>query len=989
MWMLAMRVATIPFPAEHHAYVINLCSGAFMAFTAFFLCRMIYVTIRFFLIRKNPFRNLDVTSKNMVSSFIAAGGALCFALCDSAWFSAVEAEVYAMSAFLSSVSLWIMLKWWFEKSVAARKRLLILVAYLTGLSLGVHQLNLLLIPVFVLIILYKRYRKRINPVVLLLWVILSFGMIGLILMVMIPGLLYGAESFELLGVNTLGLPYNSGVIIFSLLLLLLFIIILIITNIPASFILHIQSPVPNPLILLCFILLGFSSYGIILIRGNAYPPMNEGVPDNIFALSSYIARDQYPSSPLISGSTPYSKPLFIEEFREDKPYYSRYALEKGKGKYKPFIYGAGLDHRSGMVTTFDSLRNDMVKEKGYGYILTDYEFNHKLTPELDMWFPRMTSRKTGDRTAYVDWGGMTEGEMDKVQISEAIDSTGNFVSKMYPSGGRHPVFSYRPTYWQNFRYFVSYQSYYMYFRYLFWNFIGRQNDFHSNGEIEHGNFITGFPFIDNILIGDTSYYPDEIWKANKGRNRYFGIPFIIGIIGIIWLLFGNRCKRRILSIITLLFLMTGLAIVVYLNQLPGEPRERDYTFLVSYMAFAMWIASGFLAISFWTFRLLPRRVSVMVTAAISLFPATLMAVENFDDHDRRGRYEPTYFASSFLDFEYPSVIFSQGDNSTFPLWYASEVLNIGSQHSVVDITYLSLSSYIENLKKQGDKAPELMASPAEIGYGAYIMTRIPADSLSEPLPLKEVIKKLYKSKAGNPVLASSKVIVSTAPQDTVVIDLHDFTGGSSYLSFKHLMLLDMMASQEESDNPKALFFPALIDHGFYKPLDSLLKPALFGKIYAPFLSDDESVGLLKESVRRELEKIDSTEITDHYRDPLLADRTTRYRGELIIAANELLKNGETELPLKIAETIETKYPYEVLLPGTFTVSDTTFYEGKEYVALLRKLGELKGEEEWFVRAENVDKLMSERHKKWVEFYHALTPAQRRTLSNRSKRLMIP
>lgn len=980
IWMLAMRMATIPFPQEYHAYVINLCSGVLMAFAAFFLCRLIFVVYSSFF---HKFNTLQEGLKSYIVSLISVGASLCFAFCDSAWFSAVEAEVYAMSAFLSMLSLWIMVLWWYEPSKGARGRLLILLAYLIGLSLGVHQLNLLLIPVYALIIFYKIHPKRVNPLKPLFWIILSCALIGIILLAFVPGVLFGAGKFELFSVNTLGFPYNSGAIIFLALLFLLLIILIVASTL---FVKRYGWNISLPVWMSLFLLVGFSSFGVIIIRGSAYPPMNEGVPDNIFALSSYISRDQYPSTPLIYGGTPYSRPMLVEEFENKQPVYLRYMLEKGKPKYQRVVPDVRLYHRSGLLSHEDSLFNENVLEKGRGYVLEDYVFTQKLTPELNMWFPRLTSRKPADIEAYKDWAGMTTVTMQKIPVSETMDSNGNYLPRMYPSGERPEVYSYKPTYSQQFRFLMAYQAYYMYFRYLFWNFIGRQNDFNSMGEIEHGNFITGFPSLDQYL-GVTEDIPDEIWRDNKGRNRYFGIPFAFGLLGIIWLAIKNRRSRRILSIITLIFLMTGLAIVVYLNQSPGEPRERDYTFLGSYMAFAMWIGAGFACVASWLERLKYKKISFCLIATISLGVPALMATENFDDHDRRGRFQPTYFASSLLDFESPSVIFSHGDNSTFTLWYASEVLNMGPQHTPVDITYLSQPSYIINLKKQGEKGIQTIGTSSNISYGAFALTKIPADSLSKPMPLIHALEELYNSDSATPVFPTSLVTLPRVEGDSIIINLHQFSSGSSYLSFRHLMLLDILASQLKSDNPKVLFFPSLIDFGFYKPLMPALYPTLFGFIYSPWLNDSIVHSINKKAVNRELSKLKNLEDQTRYYDPLVTDRIRRYRGELIIEANEMLSKGDTLTALNIADAIEQQLPYTKFLPGDFTQTDSTFYEGKEFILLAKKLYEITQEDKYYEQAVYLDSIMEQRQKQWVGYYRSLPNDQRSTLSNRSRRLL--
>lgn len=995
VWVLAMRVATIFFVPEHHALVVNLCSGVLMAFAAFFLCRLIFIPVRLGFDTLS-FRAISPQWKDISGGLVAGGAALCFALCDSAWFSAVEAEVYAMSTFLSALSLWIMMMWWWTDSKGKATRLLILLAYIMGLSLGVHQLNLLLIPVFAFVIYYRRNRKPKPPIRLIFVFIISLAIIGAILMVIMPVLLTGAGYFELFAVNHLKLPYDTGVIIFAVALTALIVAMLIALNNRGKF-----EKYSIPLWMAGFLWLGFSSFGIILIRAKAYPLMNEGVPDNIFSLQAYLARDQYPSPPLVYGATPYSKPLLVEEFIDGKPIYRNYVLEKGKPLYISYEPDGLLNNRSRMITADDSLSNLKVIENGYGYVLRDYRYKQKLTPELNMWFPRITSLQTSDLTAYEDWAGMTPENMDKMIISEVVDSTGRARYKMYDAGQRRPTYSYRPTYLQNLRFFIAYQSYFMYFRYLFWNFIGRQNDYPSMGEIEHGNFITGLPAIDKYL-GVTDEIPPEIYSENEGRNRYFGIPFIIGIIGALWLLGTSWKSRRLFTLIMLLFLMTGLAIVVYLNQSPGEPRERDYTFLVSYMAFTMWIGAGIMALakcSAYFTSLLQKRVSkkdslkssglspaVVTTIIIFSFGVpTLMAIENFNDHDRRGRFETTFYASSILDFEYPAVIFSNGDNSTFPQWYASEVLGIGEEHTPVDISYLSMPDYVENIKKQGKKGFNFLAPTPNIRFGAYLLTKLPADTDQEPMPIKEALEKFYSydSVSEFPV---SKVKVPVNADDSIVINLRSFTNGSSYLSFRHLMLLDMVAKLGE-DQSKVLYFPSVINHSFYKPLDPALGDALLGKIYAPGLSDIKKDSLFKVSLQRELLKLRNLEFTSHYADPDMERNTHRYRGELIIAAQRLLNEGDVVTAGEVADLINEKLPYSYILPGTMTIADTTFYEGEAYIRLQNDLYVATSLEKYRKGAVSLDSLMDRRHRQWLRYYRSLSPSERATLSPRSLRLI--
>lgn len=993
VWMLAMRVATIPFPAQFHAYIINLCSGIFMAFAAFFLCRFIFIPTRISLNQGRISRKLSPKTSNLLSIIISLGASLCFAFCDSAWFSAVEAEVYAMSTFLSALSLWLLILWWWAPTQAYRTRFLVLLAYLLGISLGVHQLNLLLIPVYTIIIYYKYHPRKVNPLTIFIIFLISVILIGIILMALIPGVLFGAGKFEYWAVNGLNLPYNSGVTLFCL---LLFSLILISLLLSFRFRIH-----PNEgrmtfqrrlsTLILCgiFLLIGFSSYAMIFIRSYSSPPMNEGTPDNIFSLSSYIARDQYPSTPLFYGHTPYSQPMLQEEFIDGKSYYSRYVLKKGKPRFLPYLQGAKLYHRSSLLSEKDSAFNKNTEKQGRGYVLTDYSFQQKLTPELDMWFPRLTSRNLGDRIAYEDWAGASEETMERIQISETYDSLGKAVAKLNSEGIREPVYSYRPTYWQNLKFFISYQAYYMYFRYLFWNFIGRQNDYPSTGEIDHGNFMTGIPYIDSNFLGITDSLPPELGRENAGHNRYFCIPFIIGLLGISYLAFSGRIKRRLLTVITVIFLMTGLAIVVYLNQTPGEPRERDYTFLVSFMAFTMWICAGFLFLINYLARYAGLKIIMAVSFVICLGTPALMAFENFDNNNRRNRFETTFYASSLLDFEEPALIFSHGDNTTFPLWYASEVLNMGKNHTPIDITYLNLPSYIANLKKQGKDFTTIAETP-QILFGKYTLSHIPSDISSSPMPLWDALKALYTNEKAE--WPTSLVTIKDSNGNDFTLNLHDFSKGSSFLSFQHLMLLDLLATQSTVQNPRILFFPSSIGYNFYKPLVPVLNNTLFGKIYAPFKSDSTVNWLTKQSVRRELSKLShiyssNFSLTRHYADPVTADITRRYRGELIIAAQDFFTRGDMKSATQLSDSILKFFPYKELSPGSFTIADSTFNEGKSFVSLLKSLYQSTGNPKYHLEATSLDSIMQNRYRQWLAYYNSLSPAQRAALSNRSLRML--
>lgn len=1027
MWMLAMRFVTIPFASQHHALVINIFSGVFMALVAFFLSRITFILASHLLHALNH-KRINPERIPILAAAASTGAGLCFAFCDSAWFSAVEAEVYAMSTFLSALVVWLMLRWTQTSEPGKQNRLLILIAYITGLSLGIHQLNLLCIPVLALIFVFKRYPELKNS--LRTWgaIFLSFIIIALILIGMMNGTLSWMQLLELKAVNGWGLPYFSGAFIYLVLLISSVVItaiainrgsqIWILISLPAflwisgffmfegnlwiALLLSILTsslvifgwkmsrPSLSTFLWICsFIILGYSSFALILIRGIASPPMNEDPPTDIFALASYISRDQYGSTPLFYGPTPYSKPIFEENWKpgKDLPDYSRYLLKKEKPLYNPLIGEARLNYRSKMLSASDSAANKEVENKGYGYLLSDFSFTRETTPELNMFLPRITGSTPGDLDNYASWIGMTPETMERVEISETIDSLGNHVGRMNGNGVRERTFSYRPTYLQNLQFFLSYQVGYMYFRYLLWNFLGRQNDLPSTGEIDHGNFITGLPPVDNLMLGNQSLMPPNASSENPGRNIYFGIPFILGLAGIGFLFAKGRTGRRTLAIVSMLFLMTGIAVVVYLNQTPGEPRERDYSFLGSYMAFCTWIGFGIVALLISLSKILRSRGAFLsASALIALSPGILMAAVNFDDHDRRGRSETFEFASKILDQDTDAIIFTQGDNFTFPLWYSQEVMDIGTGHTVIDVSYFGVPDYVINLMKQGDRGIRLTAKVADITYGAYTYTRIAPDADTVPVPALEAIKELYSQRSGQPVLRHRNVYIPGAtPADTLVIDLKDLAGGGSMLPFRKLMLLDLIATNLATPTPRPIYFLTSLRTEFYKQLTPALKRIPYANVYQPSMTDRDHDSLVNSAIEIAIAERGSESGEIRYEDPVIADQRRRHRGELVIAARGKLESGETEEARRIIEAIHRLHPYTTTPAGSFTLADTTFHEGVEYVALLMDLSE-KTDDPVFseVAATTLDKMLHD-VKDWRRYYASLPKWRRETVSNSSLR----
>lgn len=1029
VWMLAMRVATIPFPPHLHAYVINLWSGLFMAAAAFFLARIIFILTFWCGIKfKSKKGEPDIAEVAVFSGLASILGGLSFAVCDSAWFSAVEAEVYALSSFLTSLTVWLMLKWAATSADGRQSRLLILIAYIMGLSLGIHQLNLLCIPVCALIYVFRKNPGRGAQRKAWLAIFLSFILVALILLGMMPGALAWAETLERMAVNNFGLPYFSGAVAYPFITLLAFVATALIIgkgSRPAIwgavsislwlsgiflfnynyFLAAILSAAVGALAvfrkkisraalstmawMFGFVMLGYFSFALILIRGYASPFMNEATPTDIFALSSYISRDQYGSTPLFYGPTPYSKPIYEEEWKpgEKYPSYNRYVLKKRRVQMVPSLPGARLNHRSKMLSHADSALNTrLLDSHSEGYLVADYAFSRVTTPELNMLLPRITATSPDDIDSYEDWSGMNANTMRSVEISETVDSLGNPATRMDHNGVREKKYSLKPTYLQNLRFLLSYQVGYMYFRYLLWNFMGRQNDIPSTGEIEHGNFITGIAPIDNAMLGNQSLMPPYASAENPGRNVYYAIPLILGIVGIVFLARSGRTAHRTLAIITMFFFMTGLAIVLYLNQSPGEPRERDYAFLGSYMAFCIWIAFGGIALMYASARWRGGDLwKFSAATAICLSVPLGMMLINYDDHDRSGRYGPTDFATSILHRRRPAIILTQGDNYTFPLWYARETLGVGKQHCVIDLSYLAVPGYVVNLMKQGKEVIDFIATPADIAYGAYSFTRIPADADTTPVPLSKALTELYSQRSGAPEFRHSRVTLpGKSLADTVTIDLRSLAGGSTLLPFKQLMLLDIMAANLEEASPKPLLFLHSVQPGVRKPFDSILVSSPVGMAYDP--AADDSVR------RKELHDyssffLSSNSVTPHYQDPVVEDQRRRLRGSMVLAANALLDRGDIRQAAAIVNKINEDYPYSLTRAGSFTVADSTFHEGLEFGSLLMNLGKRLNDPEYFYFAHDHFNRIYQDAREWMNYYKSLPPARRGAVSNSTKRII--
>lgn len=686
---------------EGVARMVNSMSALFSGLTILFLFWSITHMARKILVKDDGEISLGKLITIMGSGLV---GALAYTFSDTFWFSAVEGEVYASSSLFTAVVFWLILKWEEMADKPHADRWIVLIAYLMGLSIGVHLLNLLCIPPIVLVYYYK---KSPNPTMkgTLGALLVSFAIVGLMMFGVIQGLVEVCGYFELLFVNVFGMPYNSGVFAYVIILAgvliwsiwetmrdevqpvrmkIAFILSVVLIGIPfigsgytlaviltsaLTAYLFISKKVNIKMlntILVCLmvIVVGYSSYAVTLIRATADTPMNQNAPSDIFTLRTYLAREQYGKTPLFYGQT------FVSEVKR----------ENKDGACAPVV-------KEGEPVWSRVIKKDK-KEKDRYYI-SRHDQDYQYVDELNMLFPRMYSADPRHIEAYKEWG-QVKGEPVK------FNRCGEIVSVM------------KPTFLENIRYFLSYQVNFMYWRYFMWNFSGRQNDIQGNGEVMNGNWITGIPAIDEILIGPQDDMPLDIVN-NKGHNVYYMLPLLLGILGLLYQAYSGEKGIQSFWVTFFLFFMTGLAIVLYLNQTPYQPRERDYAYAGSFYAFCIWIGFGVAALAkgLERFAKMSPVVAGTLASVLCLFVPIQMGAQNWDDHDRSGRYVCRDFGTNYLESCEPNaIIFTNGDNDTFPLWYAQEVEGVRTDVRVCNTSYLQTDWYTDQMKKQAyESAP--------------------------------------------------------------------------------------------------------------------------------------------------------------------------------------------------------------------------------------------------------------------------------------------
>ena len=673
------------------------------------------------LVRKLIIKDENNITTGQLITIMGSGlvGALVYTFSDTFWFSAVEGEVYAYSSLFTAVVFWLILKWEDVADQPHSDGWIILIAYLTGLSIGVHLLNLLCLPAIVLVYYYKKVPNA-NAKGSLLALFGSMVLVGIVLYGIVPGVVKVGGWFELLFVNSMGLPFNTGVIVYIIILAasiiwgvyesytetsrprmnISFMLTIALLGIPfyghgASSVIigiivlaalglylfakkldqkyQISARTMNTA-LLCtmMIMVGYSSYALIVIRSTANTPMDQNSPEDIFTLGEYLGREQYGTRPLFYGQA----------------YSSKVELEVKDGYCVPV--------EANSTTKYIRKEKTSADEKD-SYIEVPGRVEYKYAQ--NMLFPRMYS--SAHAAQYKGWV-----DIDGVDVP--YDECGNAIMVNIP------------TQWENIKFFFRYQLNFMYWRYFMWNFAGRQNDLQGSGEIEHGNWITGIPFIDNWLVGDQSLLPQEL-KDNKGHNVFYCLPLLLGIIGLLWQAYRGQKGVQQFWVVFFLFFMTGIAIVLYLNQTPSQPRERDYAYAGSFYAFAIWVGMGVAGIikllqDYAKMKELP--TSVLVSVLCLLVPIQ-MASQTWDDHDRSGRYVARDFGQNYLMSLQESgnpIIFTNGDNDTFPLWYNQETEGFRTDARTCNLSYLQTDWYIDQMKRPAYDSPSLPITWDRVEY---------------------------------------------------------------------------------------------------------------------------------------------------------------------------------------------------------------------------------------------------------------------------------
>ena len=1037
------------------AKCVNAMSAIFSALTILLLFWSIT-----HLVKKLVVKDGDEDKMTLAQYLVVMGSGVCGALAytwsDTFWYSAVEAEVYAFSSFCTALVFWLILKWENRADEAGSDRWIILIAYVLGVSLGVHLLNLLCIPAIALIFYYRQCRARGKDSTLkgsLLTLLLSFVIVGLILYGLEPGFVEWGQKFDLFFVNTLGMSFNSGVLAYAVLLIAVLawalwelysnksalrIKLSFALSILLSGMLLLGDSLLIPLVLLiglcvylfkyckrvpvrvftnivsCIlvIFIGFSSYALILIRSSQNTPLDENSPNNTFALAKYLSREQYGETPLLYGRTLYSDVMY---------------QESGSGTMQPATKDGPMQYAPEVKTSADQA--DRYKELGKKKI-------YRYSPEQNMLFPRIHDEKRANE--YVEWLGM---QGTQVEATTQIDRNGNTVNK---------EMKLKPTMMENLRFFVDYQLNYMYWRYFMWNFAGRQNDMQGMGEITHGNWISGYSFIDNPRLGDQSLLPDDLGKGNKGHNVFYLLPLLMGIIGLLWQAYRGRRGIEQFWVVFFLFFMTGIAIVLYLNQTPSQPRERDYAYAGSFYAFSIWIGmgvAGLWAIVMWALKKRDKKsakgeaavadnngnrggiaTAVAACAAIvGLIIPLQMVSQTWDDHDRSGRSAARDFGRNYLSSVAPNgIIFCNGDNDTFPLWYLQEVEGYRTDVRAVNLSYLATDWYISQMQRaayesaplpmsangntyayddrqfcyfiQPDQTPTEALKSLEQIYGA--------DSKNNPYGINEI----HYPKVYIPVDADQAIkagVVNAEHRDKIQPSINlDLQRMGSGMTASQLMSFDIIANSIAQGWNRPCYFAMTVPNSYYLGLDPYLRLTGLAYQVTPIVSDMQygetgvSTDIMYDNVVNKFlwGGLDTAKPGDIYLDETISRMVTTMRSALIDLASTLsnegtlAKAGEQPIPAGMTQEAYVADRYKKartildLMMEKLPTATCPFavQMGEQVARIYYNLGKASGDSTSVEKSKKILEDEIVRYAGYLRYYQSLNPSQYERLTSADK-----
>ena len=850
--------------------MVNAMSALASAFTILFLFWTITYLAKRIILHNATAETKDNLPASSLFTIIGAGivGALAYTFTDSFWFSAAEGEVYAFSSFFTAFVFWAMLKWDNHADEKHSDRWLILIAYMMGLSIGVHLLNLLTIPALAFIYYFRRYKISTGGII-------KTAVVGMVILAaiqygIIPGIVSIATKFELLFVNAMGLPFGTGVIVYSIILLGLLVWGIMYSRKNNKVLLN------TSLLCFAFILLGYTSFAQIVIRSAANPPMDENNPENVFSLLAYLNREQYGDRPLVYGQY-----YDAQVVRQDE---GAMNYIQGKEKYEPTTRK--------IIPVYDPARSTIL--------------------------PRMHSSQASHISAYKEWGNVKEGQ--------------------------------KPGFGNNLRFLWDYQLGHMYWRYFMWNFAGRQNDIQGHGGITRGNWISGIDFIDAWRLGPQDQLPNSM-TDNAAHNKFYFLPLLLGLIGIYY--HFKRDTNNAL-IVLLLFFFTGVAIVLYLNGTPYQPRERDYAYAGSYYAFAIWIGIGVMAVVELFAKKMDGKLAAGLATVLCLIVPGVLAKDGWNDHDRSHRFTSRDFATNYLNSCAPNaVIFTNGDNDTFPLWYAQEVEGVRTDVRVINLSLLNTDWYIDQMKM---KAYESEPIPFSLAHSQYVQgTRdyIPFydRGLKKPVELNQLIRFIssddpqhkvstqggtklnyYPSKTFSLNVDKEAVLKSgtVKPEDAdKIVSNIEWTVSQNYLMKADIMILDLLANFNWE---RPIYFAVTVNNENFMNLQDYFRLEGLAYRFVPVKSesrDTRQPGFVADDIMYDnmMNKFRWGNMNDPrvYLDQNNINMASNFRNNFARLSETLLANGKRDSALAALDKCMIEMPDETVPFNVFTLRLAELY----------------------------------------------------------------